>query len=807
MAAKLHSALQSLGPVSFDEIPSSPTDLQTYVQDLLAKSRLIIESVPPPPAATATSEDWSPPPQAQATSASEIRSSSARPAPSPQSFEYDVLQKEWGKQVNKPNSSASKKEKAQNPLDIPVYKLGGKDGKGAWFARRSVHEGLGFGKWKRRMEAEFEETLRLRREKEDINGEATPGDGNIRGIGGEKRVERIDVLETETGVGDSATKSGGSGNRKLGKVEVYHLTAQFPGPTSPRDFVTLLITSDTALDWTGGTEGNVVEPTSTPRSYMVISKPCDHPDTQPREGFIRGQYESVEFIREVLVDRNKGKTHFTNKSEGDILLPLTQQEGEERVTERRRGKTVSNPQPSRYGESVIDERRSSNLQKDNQAIEDDDEADTNPVEWIMITRSDPGGTVPRWMVERGTPGSIVGDAVKFLDWACQGETQHDDGRGDILNTQGDGQVFERETDFTGPMAGQNLSEPLSDNKEVTREPPSEPISKDGTQKSPTNIEEDNSTQYNGLMSSVADMVSSYTPQAVRQYLPGQPSQLEESGSTPASTQSEPQIGDIDDRASVSSAGTFESAASYAYGPALRKRSSSKQRSSSNPARPASSLVALSQNRDDSSQSTTGHTSKVHIPYLTKPTATSQEREFAKLASRKQEAEAKLAAARSEYESFSTNPDTVQPDKDTQSQSPVQDLPENIRKDSSNKVEQRQQRKRAVTLNRNESKLISQINKLESQQVKLNNKIQAQHRKQTEREERAKGKQEIESLTREVERLRKEVTGLREERGSWIDLVGRLQRENTKLIAEAGGRAFASDRSSPAIVGSGSLGSG
>jgi Protein of unknown function (DUF3074) len=51
----------------------------------------------------------------------------------------------------------------------------------------------------------------------------------------------------------------------------------------------------------------------------------------------------------------------------------------------------------------------------------DYETESNPVEWIMITRSDPGGSVPRWMVERGTPSSIVADAAKFLDWACKKE--------------------------------------------------------------------------------------------------------------------------------------------------------------------------------------------------------------------------------------------------------------------------------------------------------------------------------------------------------------------------------------------------
>jgi flagellar biosynthesis GTPase FlhF len=48
----------------------------------------------------------------------------------------------------------------------------------------------------------------------------------------------------------------------------------------------------------------------------------------------------------------------------------------------------------------------------------DEESEENPVEWMMVTRSDPGGGIPRFMVERSVPSSIVQDAVKFLDWAC-----------------------------------------------------------------------------------------------------------------------------------------------------------------------------------------------------------------------------------------------------------------------------------------------------------------------------------------------------------------------------------------------------
>ena len=86
------------------------------------------------------------------------------------------LQKEWGKPI--------KLNAKDNPLGMAVYKCSGKDGRGAWFARRSVHEGLGFKKWKLALQREFPETLEV---------QGGPGEGNIRGIGGERRVERLDV--------------------------------------------------------------------------------------------------------------------------------------------------------------------------------------------------------------------------------------------------------------------------------------------------------------------------------------------------------------------------------------------------------------------------------------------------------------------------------------------------------------------------------------------------------------------------------------------------------------------------------------
>ena len=66
--------------------------------------------------------------------------------------------------------------------------------------------------------------------------------------------------------------------------------------------------------------------------------------------------------------------------------------------------------------------------------------EANPVEWLMITRSDPGGGIPKFMVERGTPGSIVADVAKWLNWA----TALTDA--DLQRTGDDDAVDEAQTD-------------------------------------------------------------------------------------------------------------------------------------------------------------------------------------------------------------------------------------------------------------------------------------------------------------------------------------------------------------------------
>ncbi|QSZ30580.1 hypothetical protein DSL72_000136 [Monilinia vaccinii-corymbosi] len=370
--AALHDALKTLGPVSYDEIPTD--NLKPFLSDAFNSGQLIVDSVPiSNTAGSSSSRSRSDTTSSIASSASEISVSDARSSPPPRDIE--ILQKEW-KQV--------KLKPADNPLGISVYSCKGKDGKGTWFARKSVHEGLGFTKWKRGLEREFPETLKV---------QGGPGEGNIRGIGGEKRVAYSNVAGT-------------------GKVEVYLLSAQFPGPTTPRDFVTMFISSDQALK---GQENQDV-----PRHFMVISKPCEHPDTPQRDGYIRGYYESVEFIREIPTKRappkksapasDLTKGHSRNRSDSNL--------GKEAVL-RNAHQEHDLPTTEEEGEGIHEKASGSDSDLAHSNVpSEDNEWEQNPIEWVMVTRSDPGGSVPRFMIDRGTPSAIVSDAAKFLDWAC-----------------------------------------------------------------------------------------------------------------------------------------------------------------------------------------------------------------------------------------------------------------------------------------------------------------------------------------------------------------------------------------------------
>lgn len=171
--AELHKALECLRPKDFSDVPTD--NLKSFLPEILSNAELIANSVPPPPNGTTyesaqrTRTSTQPAINAADLTISEVR----RPPPAK---EHEALQKSWGKPVKLGNKEAA--------TGMSVYKMAGHDRHGAWFARSSVHEGLGFSKWKRMMQREFPESLEI---------QGGPGEGNIRGIGGDQRLEDVTV--------------------------------------------------------------------------------------------------------------------------------------------------------------------------------------------------------------------------------------------------------------------------------------------------------------------------------------------------------------------------------------------------------------------------------------------------------------------------------------------------------------------------------------------------------------------------------------------------------------------------------------
>ncbi|KZL69036.1 hypothetical protein CI238_03087 [Colletotrichum incanum] len=368
-----HEPFKGLAPVKWEAVAQE--DPKEFMKNVFADAQTIVDSIPVPAAvkqATAahgrTRSHTDPPlPVADIN-----RSLSQRQTGAALRLSQD-LSKEW-KEV--------KVNARDNPLAINVYKLASKDGKGSWFARRSVHDGLTYEKWKLGLEREFAESMKV---------QSGPGAGAIRGIGADKRVVH-EVVE-------------GSG-----KMEVLQLSAQFPGPTAPRDFVTLLLTSDFS--------GNAPQEGSKRplRTFMIVSKPCVHPECAERQGYIRGQYESVEIIREIPSDKPAAITRARSS------IDLSQDGAKERqaVAESmgkeavlRAAKKAADGDGRHRGVSVDSAPARDDAGHAGESFEEDG---SRAIEWLMVTRSDPGGNVPRFLIDRGTPAGIIGDAGKFIKW-------------------------------------------------------------------------------------------------------------------------------------------------------------------------------------------------------------------------------------------------------------------------------------------------------------------------------------------------------------------------------------------------------
>lgn len=166
--AGLHEPFKTLGPINWDfgdiHEPEEEARVRKFLNQTFHDADYLANSIPSDSALPSQQNGR---PRAS-TDPNRLPMSTRRHQPSERSKE---LSKEW-KEV--------KVNPKENPLGLSVYKLAGKDGKGAWFARRSVHEGQDFDKWKLAMEREFAETMKVK---------GKPGSGKIRGIGADNRLE------------------------------------------------------------------------------------------------------------------------------------------------------------------------------------------------------------------------------------------------------------------------------------------------------------------------------------------------------------------------------------------------------------------------------------------------------------------------------------------------------------------------------------------------------------------------------------------------------------------------------------------
>lgn len=542
-------------------------------------------------------------------------------------------------------------------------------------------------------------------------------------------------------------------------MAVYHLSAQFPGPTAPRDFLTLLMTSDSALLGSGSTQPlSAMTSDNTrssqfspaPRHFMVISRPCIHPDCPPRDGYIRGQYESIEFIREIPVRPKKsssttellkarhprGSSSLHRKSllrelhEEDYASSTsddTRSDNLEMIASirgRRRGRTISFAESrgfSAKGEAM-----------DANRTESDELDETNPVEWIMVTRSDPGGSVPRFLVERGTPGGIVSDASKFVDWAFkkehpelkkEAEEREEDMTGNEDHNGKDQELEAYQTN--GHLAG------LNDN-ETQANPHIQAAKSDITSsaKAPEHGQ-------GGLFASVANAaysgIETYAPQVVINHLPGQHATLSHAPSAV------PDGIDVNPRDGVQHGRDSREALSIRSSSSLASFASAEDHfedCSSVHSKSDSVSASVTQAKDASDM-------------------TEQEKELAKLENRRHTLDEKLAKVRDKEA------------KDKEEMTAREE--ERLRK---------AEEKHAREIQKQELKYQKEVARLEAKRARESAKEEERRRKTEEKDEKAR-------LSREKEQYRQQLEVVSRERDLLKEQVGALQKENTALVAKIG----------------------
>ena len=170
--AEFKEALSSLSPISYDELPGEDAYLQ-FMQDAFAHAELVINTLPPPSSPSQSSAaTFTPAPPNSAKNATETYCD-----PSQLSIPYYETDSAAAKAWGKPLKLGAK----ENPLGVSVFKMAAHDRHGAWFARRSIHQGIGFEKWKTAAQHEFLESLKV---------QGGPGSGAVRGVAADRRIQK-----------------------------------------------------------------------------------------------------------------------------------------------------------------------------------------------------------------------------------------------------------------------------------------------------------------------------------------------------------------------------------------------------------------------------------------------------------------------------------------------------------------------------------------------------------------------------------------------------------------------------------------
>ncbi|TLS28944.1 hypothetical protein PpBr36_00561 [Pyricularia pennisetigena] len=714
-----HEPFKALCPTEWNAIPTD--SLPATLRDIFSHAQTIVDSIPLPQNVAKAAHNGAAQ-QGRARSKTEPSGGTSVAlnrtlSPSTTLGCADTakkLHKEWREVKTNPRD---------NPLAINVYKLGAKDGKGTWFARRSVHEGVSFDKFRLGLEKEFGEGLRARAAKPD----AGPGAGNVRGIGAERRVEQ-EIVEG------------------VGKAEVYHLSAQFPGPTTPRDFVTLLLTTAS-----GGNESITRKEKSVPhapRQFVMVSKPCVHPECPQRQGFIRGQYESVEIIREIPIEVPLRKVRSSVDLSREEVDELSNAEkkvaaGREALlnTAQKAGAAAGSVSDGETDEESDDRSTHSDvgtIKNASGGISVRPETDM-AVEWLMVTRSDPGGSVPRFMVEKGTPAGIISDAAKLLDWLAK-KTPEELEKLDEEPVQPQAQPeaeVERSTstshttDSTAAAAG-GSDKPV-DTPTNNLVPTSEAQAEDEPPIQPA-------TGLYGMITGVFGVAGSVISSRLSNPL----------GGSIRATDSEPDLDDQyhDDSDSESDANSFKSFSSDSQSP---------QKDEGNSDGLSGSMVSM--DTEDTLRKATSNYSQEsqgsQIPKIASRSETQNEKELRKLHDRRRRVHEKIAKVQ-ERSSTKRNGDK---EKDEREMAKLKE-------------------KHEKELARQEEKYQRELRKIEERRQHEERKAEQRRKKQVEREEKANLALELDRVKTERDVARKQIDILK-------DQIGELQSQNTMLVATLG----------------------